>query len=330
MALELKDRWTWDFWTAKDGDTYHLFFLNAPRSLPAPVDRHVNARVGHATSKDLVNWTEHAEAIGPSPPPAYDDDATWTGCTIKRPDGKWMMFYTGCTRAEDWKIQRICAAVSDDLHTWTKLPENPLFGADARYYDTLDFAKWHDEAWRDPWVFQIPGDPRWHMTITARGKEGPLRGRGAIAHAVSQDLVNWTVKPPVHVSDRYGQMEVTQVFELEGRWYCLFCVAPTEMEPAYLSTGKSGRAMGTHYLMGDGPLGPWRVVEDRFMAGDPVGRLYAGRMVVAPDGKPVFLAFLHDMPDGSFSGTLSDPMPMLTLPDGRLRVDATRYGISNF
>ncbi len=31
MALELADRWVWDFWIAKDGPTYHIFFLQATK-----------------------------------------------------------------------------------------------------------------------------------------------------------------------------------------------------------------------------------------------------------------------------------------------------------
>ena len=31
--LRLDDLWVWDSWVADDGDLYHLFFLQAPRSL---------------------------------------------------------------------------------------------------------------------------------------------------------------------------------------------------------------------------------------------------------------------------------------------------------
>ena len=67
--------------------------------------------------------------------------------------------------------------------------------------------------------------------------------------------------------------------------------------------------------------------EDRFVAGDPAWRLYAGRMVPGNDGKPKFMAFVNTTADGTFGGTLTDPMPMWRLPDGRLRIDARAYGI---
>ena len=52
--LRLEDHWVWDSWIADDGDLYHLFFLQAPRSLVDPGKRHTAATVGHATSRDLV------------------------------------------------------------------------------------------------------------------------------------------------------------------------------------------------------------------------------------------------------------------------------------
>ena len=54
--LRLPGAWLWDFWLADDGDRYHLYFLQAPRALGDPGLRHVNARVGHAVSADLVDW----------------------------------------------------------------------------------------------------------------------------------------------------------------------------------------------------------------------------------------------------------------------------------
>ena len=31
--LALPDSWVWDFWTADDGELFHLFYLHAPKSL---------------------------------------------------------------------------------------------------------------------------------------------------------------------------------------------------------------------------------------------------------------------------------------------------------
>ena len=56
MTLRLPDKWVWDFWLVRDGRDYHAFYLQAPRSLGDPELRHLNASIGHATSKDLRHW----------------------------------------------------------------------------------------------------------------------------------------------------------------------------------------------------------------------------------------------------------------------------------
>ena len=63
--LRLDDHWVWDSWVADDGELYHLFFLKAARSEEGPGSRHARARVGHATSTDLVDWVEQPDALGP-------------------------------------------------------------------------------------------------------------------------------------------------------------------------------------------------------------------------------------------------------------------------
>ena len=61
MAFSLPDHWVWDFWLADDGATYHLFYLHAPHALGNPDLRHRNARIGHATSSDLMTWQNHGQ-----------------------------------------------------------------------------------------------------------------------------------------------------------------------------------------------------------------------------------------------------------------------------
>jgi beta-fructofuranosidase len=36
MTLRLPDKWMWDFWLIRDGMDYHVFYLQAPRSLGDP------------------------------------------------------------------------------------------------------------------------------------------------------------------------------------------------------------------------------------------------------------------------------------------------------
>ena len=122
--LRLGSSWVWDFWLADDGDLFHQFFLKAPRAHGDPDERHRHATVGHAVSRDLTDWVEVADALTPSPGPAFDDLAIWTGSVVRDGTG-WRMFYTGIDRADRGRVQRIGAAVSGDLLTWTRVSSEP-------------------------------------------------------------------------------------------------------------------------------------------------------------------------------------------------------------
>lgn len=279
MAFELPGHFVWDFWLAHNGGDFHLYFLAAPRANEHPDLRHPRASIHHASSSNLMDWSYHGVAIAPSPEPAWDDCATWTGSVIRRPDGAWKMFYTGVARKEACRIQRIGAAISTDLHHWTKVAGNPIIELSGETYERYDPKRWHDQAFRDPWVYRDPGGPGWRMLFTARDPHRPAKGAGAIGQACSPDLVNWTLGEPLYRADHYGEMEMPQLFALDGWWYCLFSNSVRHREPSYVDGGRAGSVTGTHYLRSTSPHGPFALVEEEFFAGDPTGLLYGGRAV---------------------------------------------------
>ena len=192
MPLRLQDRWIWDFWLARDGEDYHVFYLQAPRSLGDPELRHFNTSIGHAVSRDLREWRPLPDALHSGPPGVWDDGAVWTGCVIQHED-IWHMLYTGVHIDQEGLIeQRVGLATSTDLTSWRKHPENPLIEADPRYYSQRDPGTLGPErVWRDPWVFRHPQTEDFHALITASVSEGPSEGCGVVAHARSDDLVSW-------------------------------------------------------------------------------------------------------------------------------------------
>ena len=322
MALRLPDKWVWDFWLAQDGPDYHVFYLQAPRSLEKPELRHWNVSIGHAVSQDLRDWQVLPDALHPSPATteAWDNYMTWTGSIIRH-ESLWVLLYTGGNRAERGLIQRIGLATSTDLVRWQKHPANPLISADPRWYELLDLGLWHEQAWRDPWVFQHPETGDFHAFITARVNHGPPDGRGVIAHARSSDLVQWEVLPPMIEPGEFGHMEVPQLVEIRGRYYLIFCAPASVHSAARRQRTALQPVTGTHYLAAESPLGPFRYTTDEFLVGDAVGSFYAGKLAQDPDGVWVFLAARLFAPDGSFVGELSDPLPTTVDGEGNLSVD---------
>jgi beta-fructofuranosidase len=307
----LPESWVWDFWFADDGERYHLFFLHAPKALKDPDARHHRASIGHAVSTDLTNWTRVADAIGHGDAPAFDELATWTGSVTRHPDGTWYLFYTGARLVDGQNQQTIGYATSPDLYDWTK--QGQVAEADDHWYEKLADKGWHDEAFRDPFVFADPDGDGWHMLVTARGRTGPTDNRGVVGHCWSPDLRTWEVRPPLsEVGQGFGQLEVMHTVEVEGQTFLIFSCLGKDTSAALQATRSPG---GTWAAQAERVLGPYDLANSQLLADAGV---YVGRLIQLRDtGEWKFLAFNNQLPDGSFGGTITDPHPV-ALVDGLL------------
>ena len=172
-----------------------------------------------------------------------------------------------------------------------------------------------------------PHGPGWLMYFTARVAQGDeLNSRGAIGLARSNDLVHWSLQPPVYAGGDFGQLEVPQVFAIAGRWYCVFCNAGEHWSRAYAKSvadaGHGAPVWGSHYLMAEHPLGPWTVAPGGFLDGALPCRRYAAKIVDADAGL-VLLGFDYWGADGRFVGEIGDPVPVTVDPrTGLLRLGA--------
>lgn len=181
-------------------DRYHLFFQYVPdRTSWAP-----ECRWGHATSVDLLHWTEHAVALEPGD----GDDGIWSGSLALDDDGHPTIFYTSVA-LPDFGVGRIRTAtpIDDDWMQWRKgdvvveAPEDDLV------------------AFRDPFVMR-DGDG-WRMLVGT----ALAGGDAAAASFASKDLKEWTYEglaarrstreiAPVWTGALW---ECPQVFRLDGR-----------------------------------------------------------------------------------------------------------------
>jgi beta-fructofuranosidase len=153
-------------------------------------------------------------------------------------------------------------------------------------------------------VFADPDGDGYHALITARASTGPVDARGVVAHARSQDLVHWVVRPPISAPGEFGQLEVPQVEVVDGRPILVFSVGATEV-------GLKRRALhpdlpsGTYVCRGASLFGPFDLEHNARLVSD----LYSGRLVRRRDGGWALLGFVNLAADGSFVGAISDPVP---------------------
>lgn len=309
------DHLLWDFWFAppQEGKPVHVFYLRAPSSIEDPEDRHYQAEVGHASSVDLLAWVDQGVAFRPSEGPSWDDKAIWTG-SITRHDDVWHFFYTALTHADH--EQRIGLATSTDLVHWERHPKNPLVVADPSWCESAANSPDGHVAFRDPWVMRDPDGDGWLMYITTRVNVGLDDGRGVIALATSDDLVEWELHGPVTEAGSFAELEVPQYVELESHRFLLFCSAKPSQQR--LNEPDVAPWAGTHYLTAPSAKGPWHLAPDPPMAADTERSWYAGRLLQHNDTWQFFA--WSNVRDGAFGGGLSAPMPVEIGTDGTLRV----------
>ena len=311
--LRLDERWIWDSWVADDGDFFHLFYLQAPRSLGHPGLRHRNATVGHARSRDLVAWEVLPDALGPIEG-GWDDLAIWTGSVVRGDDDVWRMYYTAInTRGHDLKDQRIGLVESDDLLTWRRYGDAPVLPVDPRWYKTLDGDPTASETWRDPLVFADPDGDGWHLLVCARAAGAEPHDDGVLAHARSQDLRAWDLGPPAcGPGAGFGQLEVAQVKQIDGQWVLVFTCHPDEQTTA--RRRRSGDFC-TWSVAGTSPLGPWDIAGAQPFTAEPA--LFAAPLVQQRDGTWALVGFRNLEALGIDGFEILDPIPV-RLEDGVL------------
>lgn len=331
MVFIPEEHYLWDFWLVSPHEwrdqhaLYHLFYLQAPRSLHDPNLRHGMATVGHAVSHDLRQWVRRGTVLETGRPGSWDDRAIWTGSVTIRENLAYM-FYTALSNAEQVPVQRIGLAISADLTHWQRHPDNPLLEVDTHWYEPQSAGQGEVQTWRDPCVVYSSDEQAYYMFLSARVNEGPHDGRAVIGLARSTNLLSWEVLPPVSIPGDFTEMEVPQVVPLNGRYYLLFCAA--RHAAARLSRTKGKGWVGTHYLVADKLTGPYLPLTNEPLVADAAGTYYAGKLIRDSAGALFFMAWRQWDEAGNFWGGLSDPAEVHVLPDGRLHVHAQQLWIN--
>lgn len=165
---------------------YHVFYLKKGENQPITW--------GHISSRDLVRWREHPNAI----------DGCLTGSIIEK-DGLFHAFTT--------ESGSVGHATSRDLDTWQK---------DRDFLLSLD-PRWYEASWRDPCVVWNPKDRQYWMAICGRAKgDGGNPMTGCVALATSPDLVKWTVQPPLWSPQFSTWLECPDLFQYGDKWVLLY------------------------------------------------------------------------------------------------------------
>jgi len=341
----------WDTWFLQDGDTTHVFHLQVKRpnkdidkNFKEQKERIVNyvdetdratfeATIGHATSKNLLAWTEQPTALFRTDPKkvggvtnAYDDGNLFTGCAVKY-EGVYYLFYTGNTRRVKDGLRRglqsICLATSTDGIHFKKHPRNPLFSPDPeRFYtypEPLAPFKHHAHRGtdcRDILVVKDPSGQGWlgYVVMRRKGFNDAFHS-ACIVLCRSDNLIDWDIEGPVCTPNRFNCFEVPDVFNIGSKWYMIALTGDFY--------GQSDRwadkdiTCATIVFEADNPEGPFREVKDNLLltSSTDKGQGVSAR-TVERNGERLFFYTHSEVSTGR--GSLSWPEKLVPRTEGGL------------
>ena len=217
-----------DFALLREDGLLHVFYIEGPLWTWYPATH--GKSFGHQTSADGVSWQTLDDALTVNPASDWDRDHVWApGIVFNPDDGLYWMFYTGVIRSpvSGWHEERIGAATSSDLVTWTRVTAggcDGIVGPGCLLDADWDWTSWDDPGYwsrqcRDPFVMADPITGLWYMVYTTA--PGPFDWTGVVAMARSEDLVHWTDQGPLSVT-RGQKAESPCLFLREGRLHLMW------------------------------------------------------------------------------------------------------------
>ncbi|GKX33901.1 MAG: glycosyhydrolase [Rhizobiaceae bacterium MnEN-MB40S] len=277
---------------------YHLFHLVLPN----------HDFIAHAVSKDGMAWNRVRNALFVGEPGEWDDDMLWTMHVSPDPEkpGSWRMFYTGLSRAEFGRVQRVGLARSDDLYHWKRCDNgNYPLEIDGRFYESSadEGRKW--VSFRDPFFYRDEESGERLLLSSARINEGPIIRRGCVGLAREVEPDVFVFDKPLHRPGLYDDIEVPNLIRIKDRYFLL---------------GSIREDTKVHYWWSDGIEGPYENFYDNVLL--PEGN-YAAR-ICCYEGKYLLFNFFSRKETlygrDIITRLLPPPKEIVSGKDGRLHL----------
>jgi len=319
--------YVWDSWYVHHEGLTHCFHLQQPRPDGPPTGvlagefAAERGAIGHAVSRDLVEWQTLPTALSRGDPGGIDDYDLWTGCTVVH-DGRFYLFYTARSSRERGCVERIALATSGDGVHWSRHPMNPIISPDPRWYHGQSNPRAHGRPlWptvdcRDRCVIRNPFGG-FLGYFAARQLAEDVASTAVIGLCRSDDLVHWEQLPPCFAPHRYACVEVPDVFYLDGRWY-LICLTGNVYGQRNRTCEPNIGGLATIYAVADRPEGPFREPPGNLLLGAESNQGFTCRTVQIGGARYMFYT-RAERGSGADFGCVSMPLQLRTGADGRLK-----------
>ncbi len=197
--------WVGDPMPFYDGENFRIFYLEDLRD--GDMGFHPWSLM---TTKDFTDYQHDSRVIPYVNEEFAPDGALGTGSVVQDKDGLYHAFYTGF----NWRTtprEHIMHAISRDLVSWQKIPEDSFQGSKPYIYD---------DTFRDPNVFYNADYDEYWMLITTRNQ----KPGGVIALYTSKDLKHWEDKGVLFENDMGSDanMECPTLVKYGDYWYLTF------------------------------------------------------------------------------------------------------------
>ena len=306
---------------------FHLFHLVLPN----------HDFIAHAVSTDAIHWRRVRNSIFIGDPGSWDDLMLWTMHVSPDPhkEGSWRMFYTGITRRDRGRYQRLGMSVSDDLYHWKKYPVSwedlrgkndpePIKKAreaasrdaadechamldddscfplcpDPKYYEEdLEEAR-HLISFRDPYFFIYEGHH--YLLAAARTNDGPIVRRGCVALMEEKAPHCFEVREPILSPGIYDDIEVPNFIQIGEQCYLI---------------GSIREDAKIRYWHRNCECDDWQSYHDNVLM--PQGN-YAGRVCKDKKGWLLWCFFTMDRSDRTKDNLMPPPKRLARDKDGLL------------
>ena len=317
---------------------YHLFHLVLPN----------HDFIAHAVSTDALNWRRVNNALFIGDPGSWDDLMLWTMHVSPDPHraGRWRMFYTGLSRRDQGKFQRLGMAISDDLFHWQKTPVHwvdhrgpkdpervkqalrqsradtadsrhalfdkgscfPLEPDPQHYEASLEEAR-HWVSFRDPFFYH-DGRDGW-LIAAGRVNTGPIVRRGCVTLMKEVEPNHFVGQPALHHPRLYDDIEVPNLIVVNEDHYLIGSIRE-DAKIRYWHTDKIGNR--------------WQSYHDNVLL--PQGN-YAGRVCRDEQGWLLWNFYSMHLTDRTAENLMPPPKRLVKNDQGLLRA-VTFEGLAKY
>lgn len=268
---------------------HHLFFQHNPVATTFGT-----MHWGHATSSDLLHWTQHETALTPGDAGDFDGEGCWSGCAATLSDGTVVLLYSA--NADGKQLAALAYAGDDQLRTWKKAPENPVIAT----WPLEDLTDVRDHS-------LMRTSTGWRQVIATGVAKATQIATGTGGRLVSylcrgDDMTEWTYEGVFLDGEAEGLPG--EVFECPDVFTAPGC-APNEVVviTSWLVRGEPGRASpSSDVLWLTGPIEDGRFAPRRYGRLDLGGRFYAPQSYTSSDSRRLAFGWLRTQDDPAAGG----------------------------